>query len=229
MNIKLIDQGLNIAIAGLIYGTEAWFLCAFSLYVAARRAKANAAASLSSESLSSESLSSESSLTSLSLESSEAPAVADQSLFSESSSMVESDKAVEIPVNDEISKKMEPGILEISIVHAVPARASVVETQFTEAQFAEAQFTEAHRSDRKLIPEAIACEPVNWKKWKLSDLRATNIAKECGVKTQPIGSRRNLNKADLVAQYEQNLKRLTKAPPKQADREKKKAERSKIA
>ncbi len=182
MNIKLIDQGLNIAITGLIYGTEAWFLCSFGLYVATRRAKAALAESPLSKS----------------------PATP---------------RAIEISESVEIPKKTELGTLEISTVHAVPSRVSVVE----------ANFAESDEEERKQVLEAIACEPVNWKKWKVSDLRAANIAKECGVKTQPIGSRRNLTKADLIAQYEQNLRRLTKAPPKQADREEEKAKRSKIA
>lgn len=63
----------------------------------------------------------------------------------------------------------------------------------------------------------IVCEPVNWKLWRVADLRKASVAKACGVRTRPIGSRRNLLKADLIAQYQQNLKRLTKpAPVKQA-------------
>ena len=60
----------------------------------------------------------------------------------------------------------------------------------------------------------IVCEPVDWKKWKVADLRKASIANICGVRTRPIGSRRNLPKADLIAQYKQQLKRLTKAQPK---------------
>ncbi|MEM6868773.1 MAG: hypothetical protein AAF528_10375 [Cyanobacteria bacterium P01_C01_bin.121] len=60
----------------------------------------------------------------------------------------------------------------------------------------------------------IVCEPVNWKKWKVADLRKASIAKICGVRTRPIGSRRHLPKADLIAQYEQQLKRLTQTPKK---------------
>ncbi len=61
--------------------------------------------------------------------------------------------------------------------------------------------------------QQITCEPVNWKKWKVNDLRKASIACVCGVKATPIGSRRKLTKADLIAQYEQNLKRMTKLPP----------------
>ena len=61
--------------------------------------------------------------------------------------------------------------------------------------------------------QQITCEPVNWKKWKVNDLRKASIARVCGVKSTPVGSRRKLSKADLIAQYEQNLKRMTKRPP----------------
>ena len=58
-------------------------------------------------------------------------------------------------------------------------------------------------------PLPIVCEPVNWKKWKVDELRQASIAEVCGVRTSPIGSSRKLKKADLIAQYEQNLKRTS--------------------
>ncbi|MGC1309684.1 MAG: hypothetical protein WA885_20875 [Phormidesmis sp.] len=61
-------------------------------------------------------------------------------------------------------------------------------------------------------PQEITCEPVNWKKWKVADLRKASICSACGVRIKPIGSSRNLPKANLIAQYEQNLKRFTKRP-----------------
>ena len=64
-----------------------------------------------------------------------------------------------------------------------------------------------------LQQQQITCEPVNWKKWKVNDLRRASIARACNVKSTPVGSRRKLTKADLIAQYEQNLKRMTKQPP----------------
>ncbi len=67
-------------------------------------------------------------------------------------------------------------------------------------------------SSQKTLSQPITCEPVNWKKWKAADLRKASIAKACGVRMTPIGSRRKLTKADLIAQYEQNLKRLTRSP-----------------
>ena len=59
----------------------------------------------------------------------------------------------------------------------------------------------------------ITCEPVNWKKWKVGDLRQSSITQVCGVRVSPIGSKRKLRKADLIAQYEQNLKRMTCEQP----------------
>ncbi len=70
----------------------------------------------------------------------------------------------------------------------------------------------ANISSATTVSQPIICEPVNWKKWKAADLRKASIAKVCGVRMTPIGSRRKLAKADLIAQYEQNLKWLTRSP-----------------
>lgn len=59
----------------------------------------------------------------------------------------------------------------------------------------------------------ITCQPVNWKKWKVNELRQTNITRVCGVRVSLIGSSRKLTKPDLIAQYEQNLKRMTYEQP----------------
>ncbi len=67
--------------------------------------------------------------------------------------------------------------------------------------------------------ESIACEPVNWKQWKVADLRRASIAQVCGVRIRPIGSPRHLPKSDLIAQYEQQLRRLTKTPPEKTGKE----------
>lgn len=61
----------------------------------------------------------------------------------------------------------------------------------------------------EIVPPPIVCEPVNWKKWKVGELRQASITKVCGVRISPIGSSRKLKKADLIAQYEQNLRRMT--------------------
>jgi len=59
----------------------------------------------------------------------------------------------------------------------------------------------------------MVCQPVNWKKWKVGELRQASITRVCGVRISPIGSSRKLAKADLIAQYEQALKRMTYEQP----------------
>ena len=130
MTIQFIDHALNIVLTGLVYGSEAWAVAAFGLYVATR----------------------------------------------------------ERPSADlKAATVVEPAAKPI----VLPASTCAVE------------------------PIEITCEPVNWKSWKVGDLRKANIAQTCGVRIRPIGSRRNLPKADLIAQYEQQLKRFTKAPARQ--------------
>jgi hypothetical protein len=181
MSIKLIDQGLNIAIASLIYGTEGWFLFAFSLYVAKRQVAKRQVAKRPAQATSS-------------------------TIFSTASSTAAlTTKVPEVPVTT--SPSPEQGTIQISITQPAARPASVIERKPTDIR--------PKPTERKTPLQAISCEPVNWKQWKVSDLRAVNVAKECGVKIRPIGSRRNLTKADLIAQYDQNLKRLTKSPPKQ--------------
>ncbi|MGB3769312.1 MAG: hypothetical protein WA947_22365 [Phormidesmis sp.] len=59
----------------------------------------------------------------------------------------------------------------------------------------------------------MVCQPVNWKKWKVGELRQASMTRVCGVRISPIGSSRKLAKADLIAQYEQALKRMTYEQP----------------
>lgn len=176
MNIKLIDQILNVAIASLIYGSEMWFVCAFSLYVVGRSKEAKTT-------------------------------------------------PVRTKIRTDLSKQ-KTGDVQISItpsaeaepVIVVSAQKAVPETTPEQSTFNLSSKTPVQPvkvAGNKAALQAIACEPVDWKKWKVGDLRKANIAKVCGVRSRPIGSRRTLTKADLIAQYEQNLKRLTKSPPKQ--------------
>lgn len=95
--------------------------------------------------------------------------------------------------------------------------ANVVETQVTTKKVTEVVTTTPEIELPTpvlgdLAASEIVCEPVDWKMWKASDLRKTTIAKTCGVRTRPVGSSRNLSKADLIAQYEQQLKRFTQHP-----------------
>lgn len=175
MNIKLIDQILNVAIASLIYGSEIWFVCAFSLYAVDRSRKAKAT-----------------------------PVRTDLSDLSKQ-------KTGDIQISITPSAKAEPVIV-------VPSQKAVLETTPEQSIFnlsSKTPVKPAKVTGNRAALQAIACEPVNWKKWKVGDLRKADIAKVCGVRSRPIGSRRALTKADLIAQYEQNLKRLTKSPPQQ--------------
>ncbi len=175
MNIKLIDQILNVAIASLIYGSEIWFVCAFSLYAVDRSRKAKA--------------------TSVRTDLSD----------------LSKQKTGDIQISITPSAKAEPVVI-------VPSQKVVLETTPEQSIFnlsSKTPVKPAKVTGNRAALQAIACEPVNWKKWKVGDLRKADIAKVCGVRSRPIGSRRALTKADLIAQYEQNLKRLTKSPPKQ--------------
>lgn len=180
MNIKLIDQILNVAIASLIYGSEMWFVCAFSLYAVDRSRKAKA--------------------TSVRTD-----------LSDLSKQKISKQKTGDIQISITPSAKAEPVVV-------VPSQKVVPETTPEQSIFnlsSKTPVKPAKVTGNRAALQAIACEPVNWKKWKVGDLRKADIAKVCGVRSRPIGSRRALTKADLIAQYEQNLKRLTKSPPKQ--------------
>ncbi|MEM8504001.1 MAG: hypothetical protein AAF716_12710 [Cyanobacteria bacterium P01_D01_bin.1] len=149
MTIQLIDHALNVILSGLIYGSEAWIVSAFGLYVATHeRPSIKLDAAVTKEPV----------------------VIADEVRTVKKASAVKANRKANLPI---------------------PATACSVEAV------------------------KITCEPVNWKKWKVGDLRKANIAKTCGVRIRPIGSRRNLSKADLIAQYEQQLKRFTKAPVEQ--------------
>ncbi|EDX86556.1 hypothetical protein S7335_4261 [Synechococcus sp. PCC 7335] len=143
MTIEFIDHALNIVLAGLLYGSEAWVIGAFGLYIATRESPSSSSAS--------------------------AMFVATETTDVES----KLEEIVKAKSNFERSVAILP----------------------YPAEFAQ-----------------IVCEPVDWKQWKVSDLRKASVAKTCGVRTRPIGSRRNLPKPDLIAQYKQQLKRLTKVP-----------------
>ena len=58
-----------------------------------------------------------------------------------------------------------------------------------------------------IIPITIICEPINWDSWKLDTLRSSRYTQTFGVKIRPVGSRKKLPNADLIAQYEQAISR----------------------
>ena len=163
MRIELIDQALNIAITGLLYGSATWFVCAFSRHVATRPPSKGTSANSQRSAMRSPAR--------------QQPAsqarVAPQKVLAPEKSVIREPSA-------QTRQSAQPAASQAATLRAIAAR------------------------------PAIACEPVNWKLWKVSDLRKANIAKVCGVRVRPIGARRTLRKADLIAQYEQQLKRFTK-------------------
>ena len=109
-------------------------------------------------------------------------------------------------------QEIEPQAIETQVT--APGKVTAKETASkTKQQVAlSAAVSPASQVCPPIQQQQITCEPVNWKKWKVDDLRKASIARACNVKSTPVGSRRKLTKADLIAQYEQNLKRMTKQP-----------------
>ena len=146
MTIEFIDPALNVVLTGLLYGSEAWMIGAFGLYVATHR---------------------------------------------------------------------RPTSLSVSATSCATMGMTGTDAEVTPQKAAQAtsqtELTAPIFSDLE-DPVQIVCQPVDWKKWKVGDLRKANIAKACGVQPRPIGSSRNLSRADLIAQYEQQLNRFTQLP-----------------
>ena len=196
MTLKLIDQALTAAISLLIYGSELWFTLAFTLYVATHHHDADEKLEKTLPAAKTPILEKDSA----------SPVKASSPV--QSSSPVQttavSEKAPYIKVSSEkvFSEKFIPSPLSSK---AAAPKAHVPKSLST-------KISAAKISSVKTVSQPIICEPVNWKKWKAADLRKASIAKVCGVRMTPIGSRRQLTKADLIAQYEQTLKRLTRSP-----------------
>lgn len=231
MTIKLIDDALNIAIAGLMYGSEIWLTGAFVLYVLrARERKLRKASSAilrpgititiqpsetpieapikTSVAGPIEASSEEQTLEALPLEFSEFVLGAQP--------VVEGIQSIE---DTQPTVKAQPVVKE-SAEKRVSITPQVTETVIAIPPLVVSQKAASKKavSKTKTVPPVIVrpkivCEPVDWKRWKVGDLRKASTYKACGVRIRPIGSRRNLPKMDLIAQYEQNLKRLTKKPP----------------
>ncbi|KPQ33681.1 MAG: hypothetical protein HLUCCA11_17560 [Phormidesmis priestleyi Ana] len=187
MNIKLIDQALTAAITGLIYGSEIWFTYALSLYVVRR--------SLSRSH----------------------PGTIQIDIFPSAKKPVE--VAVEQALLEPALKlTLKPALEQPVTSQSILSTQNSLDLPLIAPALPITEVTKVIKSQKNTLitQHAISCEPVNWKQWKVSDLRKANIAKACGVRTRPINSSRNLIKADLIAQYEQNLRRFTQAPPKVA-------------
>ena len=186
MTIQSIEQALDGAIALLMYGSGAWLSYSLAAFVVTR---------------------------------SKASVNQDLLATQKSSARLASPQAAGPAFEAAVSK----GSISIEVMPEATTAISTVETatesETTEplqAVFPEPIAVELPLSSQSLVIQptqpktpSIVCEPVNWKKWKVGDLRESSITQVCGVRTSPIGSSRKLKKADLIAQYEQNLKRMT--------------------
>lgn len=232
MTLNAIDQALNVALTGLIYGSGAWFACAFGLYVVGRNKRGKRKALLP---IAVKSLPKKRPVEVPAAEVSEVTAaLTHDARMDEAAGELNPKPGIEIiieqPVAEEFTEK------EVAAHESVAKKKWQAVTGSEIGTKCEAeQITDSPARERLSLPRLkvsgqpvltppktaqsesplleIVCEPVDWKKWRVADLRRANIAKICGVRTKPIGSKRNLRKVDLIAQYEQQLKRLTKAAP----------------
>jgi len=222
MTLDSIDQALNVVLAGLIYGSSAWLACAFSFFVLSQRRKRKVARPMLLLAPAAEETAVET-----------FTAVCSEDVGTKEALWVEDEEpCIEITIAqplliapiaqkglpvEQLVSGLEESLIEENLVEEGLVETGLVETGLVEENLAEAVnecVVEAFLGTPSPSSVEIVCEPVNWRKWKVADLRKASIAKICGVRTRPIGSRRNLLKADLIAQYEQQLKRLTKAPSK---------------
>lgn len=189
MTLKLIDQVLTAAISLLVYGSEFWFTLAFALYVVTHDhenlEKTLPAARPAARPVAKPPAFKKDSFI-------PAQAVSSQAIF-----VSEKTPSTEVFSEKSLSPKVASSVASLKDIFPKPLSAKVSSKKI---------------SSQKTVLQPVTCEPVNWKKWKAADLRKASIAKACGVRMTPIGSRRKLTKADLIAQYEQNLKRLTRSP-----------------
>lgn len=225
MTIKLIDDALNIAITGLIYGSEIWLACAFILYVMrSKERKIRKAGLLISQpgiaitihpakatpEIPIDETLTETSPVERSLE--RLPLSVGESVF-ETRSVLDAEFVLDAkPVVEGIAKKGK-AIASRAAEKTSAVKTLVVSQKPSSKKIVSQNSLPQKAASQQIVRPEIVCEPVDWKRWKVGDLRKASIYKACDVRIRPIGSRRNLPKGDLIAQYEQNLKRLTKQPP----------------
>ena len=205
MTLDSIDLAVDMVVAGLIYGSGTWFVCAFGLYVVSRRRKRQAMRPV------------------LLLAPALEPAVVEPFELDDSLSeaiVLTSDERIDVAPNIEIiieqplliAPAAQPELFPEKSIEKVPGKESMgkkaIEKESIEG--IEEKPVAALPDIAEIDSADIVCEPVDWKKWRVADLRKASLAKTCGVRTRPIGSKRNLLKADLIAQYEQQLKRFTR-------------------
>lgn len=194
MAFHSIDQALTVMLTGLIYGSGAWLACTFGFYVVTQQRKAKATRPVFLL----------------------APAA--ELSVAETFRVRDSLSEDRLPIETFVEDK-EPSI-EPSIEHAIEqpcvsvAAAAAERSVVDVVKISVERETDCATGQRFVSSIEIVCEPVDWKKWRVADLRKASVAGACGVRTRAVGSRRNLLKADLIVQYKQQLKRLTKSTSK---------------
>jgi len=201
MTFSLIDQALNVVMTGLVYGSEMWIACAFGLFVATREPERKRDIALQQS-------------VHLTVDQGEIEIiiVEQRSNHILSRAIAPEQKATK-KLQRETSQKTSQKISQKATEKAKSCKAKPA------AEAALKPMCLSQKMQEVAASAPILCEPVNWKLWKVADLRKASMAKVCGVRIRPIGSRRNLSKADLIAQYEQQMRRLTKSPMKRTRKE----------
>ncbi len=234
MTFSLIDQALNVVMTGLVYGSEMWIACAFGLFVATREPDIERDRQVERALPQSVHPTVDQGEIEIIIEQRHKQALSRASAPEQIRVQdISRQETVEGSAKGPVEKLTEE-LVEESAQKAAKSpqrktnRKTSQETKSRKAKPAvEAVSKPAHRKQKgqeqniwePATSASIVCEPVNWKRWKVADLRKASIAKVCGVRIRPIGSRRNLSKADLIAQYEQQMRRLTKSPTKRTRQE----------
>ncbi|MEL6937712.1 MAG: hypothetical protein AAFO84_00800 [Cyanobacteria bacterium J06598_1] len=212
MTINLIDYALNVALTGLIYGSEIWIVCAFGTYLVTHTRKSKAINQNNNQKhVQKHTHQPEIEVDCVpGIEIIIEQAPTEQSVVKKSTARF----AVQPPQTQHQKQQpalipLLPTVLPLSAEKAatppsVPAKSVSMPTELVSTAIV----------STAIASTEIICEPVNWKQWKVADLRKASVANVCGVRIRPIGSKRNLPKADLIAQYKQQLKRFTKQPSK---------------
>ncbi|MGB7487878.1 MAG: hypothetical protein WA901_16930 [Phormidesmis sp.] len=225
MTFSLIDRALNVVMTGMVYGSELWITCAFGFFVATREPlREQKRASRQSVYPTVDQGKIEITIE-LPLSRAGAPEQMGAQDFSVQETVEELVQApVQAPIKKSVQKAMKKPRPEASQkANRQTDQKATEQTKPGKAKAATETVLEPACLSQKIQEVAasapILCEPVNWKQWKVADLRKASMAKVCGVRIRPIGSRRNLSKADLIAQYEQQMRRLTKSPMKRTREE----------
>ncbi|MEL7070960.1 MAG: hypothetical protein AAGN15_20270 [Cyanobacteria bacterium J06581_3] len=196
MTLSAIDQALDFALAGILFGSVTWIAAAFSIFVVTHKRKQKRTSTLAA-----------------------LPAARVKPMLAPASVPLLQLESASVPLLQAEPLQVEPLQVEPGIEIIIEQQTPKVHSSQLHSSQPPSVSAPAPKTQKPTVQKLeIVCEPVNWKKWKVADLRKASFAKSFGVRTRPIGSKRNLPKADLIAQYEQQLKRLTKAADKEVGR-----------